>query len=148
VELDPNAISAGLRYSYFQVDVRSVERLAEHAPLYEGIAQSVTLEYAERDEYYGLAFSGYIRVPADTIYTFSLTSDDGSRLLIGDTTVIDNDGPHATSERSGMIALEAGYHPITVLFFQAGGGKALVLEMRAAQDEGTLDLSSRLFHEN
>ncbi len=148
VQIDSADLATGLRYSYFEADVRSVDGLAGRSPIHEGIAQSILLEYAERDEYYGLVFNGYIRVPNDAIYTFSLTSDDGSRLLIGDATVIDHDGPHAATERSGMIALQAGYHPITVLFFQASGGKALALEMRAADGEGSLDLSNRLFHED
>jgi hexosaminidase len=146
VQLDSGDLAAGLRYSYFEVDLRTVNGLTGRTPNHEGIAQAISLDYAERDEYYGLVFTGYIRVPNDAIYTFSLTSDDGSRLLIGDATVIDHDGPHATTERSGMVALEAGYHPITVLFFQAGGGKALTLEMRAAEDEESLDLSGRLFY--
>ncbi|MGD2152358.1 MAG: family 20 glycosylhydrolase [Gemmatimonadales bacterium] len=147
-ELDAGALSAGLRYSYFEADVRSVDELTGRAPRHEGIARSISLEYAERDEHYGLTFDGYINVPTDAVYDFTLTSDDGSRLLVGDTTVIDHDGPHATSERSGMIALQSGYHRISVLFFQAGGGKALALEMHAAVDDEALDLSSLLFHEN
>jgi hexosaminidase len=145
--LDPADLSDGLRYSYYEADVRSVEELAGRSPAHQGVARSISLAYAERDEYYGLIFSGYISVPADAIYTFSLTSDDGSRLVVGDATVIDNDGPHAASEKTGMIALRAGYHPITISFFQAGGAKALALELRTAEDEA-LDLSGRLFHEN
>ncbi len=149
VQLDSGNLSAGLRYSYFEADVRSVEGLAGHAPVHEGIARSISLEYAERDEYYGLMFSGYIRVPTDAIYTFTLTSeDDGSRLLIGDATVIDHDGPHAASERSGMIALQAGYHPLSVQYFQAGGGRTLSLAVGTAEDDEALGLSGRLFHKN
>jgi hexosaminidase len=147
VQLDSGDLAAGLRYSYFEVDLRTVNGLAGRTPNQEGIAQAISLDYAERDEYYGLVFTGYISVPNDAIYTFSLTSDDGSRLLIGDATVIDHDGPHAATERSGMIALQAGYHPITVLFFQAGGGKELAVTLSTADDE-SLDFSNRLFHEN
>ncbi len=147
VQLDSGDLAAGLRYSYFEVDLRTVNGLAGRTPNHEGIAQAISLDYAERDEYYGLVFTGYISVPNDAIYTFSLTSDDGSRLLIGDATVIDHDGPHAATERSGMIALQAGYHPITVLFFQAGGGKELAVTLSTADDE-SLDFSNRLFHEN
>jgi hexosaminidase len=46
--------------------------------------------------------------------------------------VVDNDGLHGTQERTGMIALRAGRHPITVRFFQAGGGADLWLKVRRA----------------
>jgi len=74
---------------------------------------------------FALKFAGYVRVPADGVYNFYVASDDGSRLWIGDELVVDNDGLHGTVERGGFIALKAGLHPITVGYFDAGGGKAL-----------------------
>jgi len=71
-------------------------------------------------------------VPADGVYTFTLSSDDGSRLRIGDVLVIDHDGPHGASEKTGQIALRAGWHPIEVAYFQGGGGRSLELRMAAA----------------
>jgi hexosaminidase len=68
-------------------------------------------------------------VPRAGIYTFILSSDDGSRLTIGDQVVVDHDGPHAMSERRGQVALHRGWHPLEVLYFQAGGGKGLLLEV-------------------
>ena len=64
------------------------------------------------------------------MYEFALASDDGSTLDIGAQLVVDNDGLHGTQERTGMIALCAGSHPITVRFFQAGGGADLWLKVR------------------
>ena len=77
-----------------------------------------------------------MRVPADGVWTFRLTSDDGSRLWIGDQLLVDGDGPHAAAERSGPAALRAGWHPIRVDYFQAGGGKALSLRVQSA--DGTM----------
>jgi hexosaminidase len=76
---------------------------------------------------FGLRFTGYLRVPADGVYTFHLVSDDGSRLWIGDQTVIDFDGPHTVGEARGQAALKRGLHRITVQYFQGGGGMALQL---------------------
>jgi hypothetical protein len=52
-------------------------------------------------------------------------SDDGSRLYIGDTLVVDNDGLHGMAEKSGVIALAAGRHPLTVTFFERTGSDGL-----------------------
>jgi hexosaminidase len=64
------------------------------------------------------------------LYEFSLSSDDGSTLEIGGSLVVDNDGFHGTEERTGMIALRAGAHPMIVRFFQGGGGAELILKVR------------------
>ena len=92
----------------------------------------------ESAERFALEFSGYVRVPESTVYTFYLTSDDGSELVIDGQLVVDNDGYHGLQEKAGMVALEAGFHPITVRYFQAGGGRALSLE---AEIEGRVDRS-------
>ena len=41
--------------------------------------------------------------------------------------VVNNDGLHGMVERSGTIALEAGWHAIRVEFFERGGGAGLIV---------------------
>jgi hypothetical protein len=54
--------------------------------------------------------------------TLALTSDDGSRLFISDTLVIDNWGEHGDQTRWATIPLTAGQaYPIRVEYFQASG---------------------------
>ncbi len=77
----------------------------------------------------GAVFDGYFRAPAAAIYTFYTNSDDGSRLLIGDTLVVDNDGTHGMQERSGTIALKAGKHALRVEFFEGGGSAGLIVSV-------------------
>jgi len=64
-------------------------------------------------------------VPRTGVYHFFLTSDDGSRMWVGEAPLIDNDGPHGAKEVSAAVALEAGWHAITVGMFQATGGLEL-----------------------
>ncbi len=80
------------------------------------------------DTNYALVFTGFVRVPRPGIWRFRLSSDDGSRLWIGDQLVVDNDGLHGDRERTGQVALRAGLHPLRVAFFQLGGGRTLRLE--------------------
>jgi len=80
-----------------------------------------------RVEYVGHRFSGFIEVPADEVYRFLLTSDDGSRLSIDGRLVIDNDGLHGSQTGSGEIALAAGRHELTVEWFNKTGGADLGL---------------------
>jgi hypothetical protein len=38
---------------------------------------------------------------------------------------VDNDGLHSSREESGVVALAAGLHPITVTMFEQSGGFGL-----------------------
>ena len=78
-----------------------------------------------RPEYIGVAFSGFIEIPADGDYTFFTNSDDGTLLYIGDTLVVDNDGSHATQEQTGRISLKAGKQPFR-LYYGQGRSEAVV----------------------
>ena len=66
-------------------------------------------------------------VPAAGQYTFYTNSDDGSKLYIGSTLVVDNDGLHCLQERMGTIGLQAGTHALTVAFLQGGGDQNLTV---------------------
>ncbi len=72
-------------------------------------------------------FTGFLRVPQDGVYTLFVSSDDGSRLYLGDNLVVDNDGLHGQSEASGLAALSAGLHPIRIAYFNATGGEGLIV---------------------
>jgi len=64
------------------------------------------------------------------MYSFFLSSDDGSKLVIDNNPIIVNDGFHGVVEREGMVYLSKGFHPVEVTFFQGGGGSYLSLEMQ------------------
>jgi hexosaminidase len=121
----------GLAFDYVEGGFRSADEVRQATPVRSGVVSTVELAGNERAERFGLRFTGFVHVPADGIWTFSLSSDDGSRLRIGDALVVDHDGPHGTSEKSGQIALRTGWHPIEITFFQAGGGKSLGLTVTA-----------------
>lgn len=75
-------------------------------------------------------------VPEAGAYTFRLTSDDGSRLLIGARLLIDHDGRHgATAQESVPVRLDAGAHPLLVEHFDVGGSRALRLEWKGPNSD-------------
>lgn len=127
----------GLAYRYFEN-----ERVQEHiryapggwthlpdfptlTPLKTGIAPVIGIELRERDFYFAMDFEGYLRVPADGVYLFAAQSDDGFRLTLAGRVVIDHDGIHGPEEVRGTIALQAGFHPIRVEYFDAFGDEYL-----------------------
>jgi hypothetical protein len=74
----------------------------------------------------GALFTGWVTVPESGVWTFFTNSDEGSRLLIGNTVVVSNDGIHAMLEKSGSIALAAGTHAIRIEFFERTGSAGLI----------------------
>jgi hypothetical protein len=81
-------------------------------------------------DFFMYRYTGYIDVPTDGVYTFFTTSDDGSKLYIGETEVVNNDGLHGPEEKTGIIGLKAGKHSFTVTFFELGGGEALSVQYK------------------
>jgi alpha-mannosidase len=110
------------------------------------IAESVSIPEVARDEDYGLVFMGYVKVPADGVYAFSINSDDGSRLFIADTLLVDNDGLHGDSEETGMIGLRTGYYPFKAIMFQCKGGEALGVSVAGPSLPKQTIPASMLYH--
>jgi hexosaminidase len=123
-------VQPGLRYLYYEANVRTTRAIDTIPPTREAMVTGVARRGDERPERYAIRLTGYLRVPDDALYEFALASDDGSSMAIGDRTVVDNDGFHGDEERTGMIALRKGLHPITVRYFQGTGGASLSLRYR------------------
>ncbi len=70
----------------------------------------------------GLIENGYIYVPETGIYTFTLTSDDGSDLFIDGAKVVDMNKEQSPTTLVGQKALARGYHAIRVRYFDHNGG--------------------------
>ncbi|MBX7119245.1 MAG: family 20 glycosylhydrolase [Gemmatimonadaceae bacterium] len=132
-DVQSSALVLGLRMALIRAAVRSTVGIDTLPVARRAVVAGVTVPVEDEDERvkpFAAVFSGYLEVPEDAMYEFSLTSDDGSTLWIGDTKVVDNDGLHGAEERTGMIALRTGPHPITVRYIQGGGGAVLRLRVR------------------
>jgi VCBS repeat-containing protein len=74
---------------------------------------------------YVLWFESTISIPTNGYYTFSTTSDDGSKLFIDNTLVVSNDGGHGTQTYTGSIYLSNGFHDIDIFYQQQSLGHYL-----------------------
>ncbi|MBL8535175.1 MAG: FG-GAP repeat protein, partial [Betaproteobacteria bacterium] len=77
--------------------------------------------FSDLTDYFAARWTGQIRIETAGEYTFTLGSDDGSRLFIDGKLVINHDGLHGYSDRSGSVTLSAGFHDIRVEMFEYGG---------------------------
>lgn len=84
------------------------------------------------EEYVGRVYEGYLSVPADEVYAFDLTSDDGSRLWIDGKLAVDNDGLHGSTTVSGFLPLAKGWHKIRIEWFNKTGDAVLRVSYGAA----------------
>jgi hexosaminidase len=85
------------------------------------VAELPSVSVKPREEEFGLVFTGFIEVPETGVYRFFVDSDDGSVMKIHGAVVVDNDGPHSATEKSGAVALEAGLHPVEIQMFEDAG---------------------------
>ncbi len=118
-----------IRYAYYEGSWNELPDFTQLQPVEVGGAEQLDVSPAKRREQFGLRFESFLRIDRDGIYRFRLRSDDGSRLTIDGAVVVDNDGIHAPSEKTGETKLLAGLHPLSVDYFEQGGGEELSVEI-------------------
>lgn len=139
-EPDAAALRGGLQTLYFQAEMGHVrfiptgERAAAQGKpgrpvaTLDSIQQSGQMWEAPTARNYAVRFQGLIRLPAGET-KFQALSNDGVRILVDRTVVVDDPDVHANqlSPPKALAIDKAGWYPLTVLYFQKGGGAALQL---------------------
>jgi len=121
----PDVSSGGLEYFVYEGEWSKLPDFDSLKPITLGTTKSVDIGSKQGSDNYGFVFDGFIKIPADGVYTFYISSDDGSKLLIDNKVLIDNDGMHGIVEKNNEIPLAKGYHAIRILFFERSGGDTL-----------------------
>lgn len=121
-------IPTNLRYAYYEGSWQTLPDFSTLKPKTAGMSSGFDVGVRERNDQFGLVFSGFIQVPKSGNYRFFLGSDDGSRLLIDRTEVINVDGVHPHTVKEGRRDLQKGAHAIRVEYFEGGGEESLSLE--------------------
>lgn len=125
--LAPNSIS----YKYYQGSWSNLPNFSNLTPIKMGSTPNIDITVRNQNDNFGFLWEGYINVPTTATYTFEICSDDGSRLWVDQaygfatTPLINHDGTHGNTCKTGSIALTAGLHPIALGFFEAGSGEAM-----------------------
>merc|ERR1719491_872297 len=76
--------------------------------------------FKERDNF-AMRWTGYLKIKTGGMYNFYTYSDDGSKLWIDKSLVVNNDGLHGWRGRSGRKSMSAGYHSLKAEMFERGG---------------------------
>lgn len=73
-------------------------------------------------------FFGFINIPTAGTYSFGGNADDGLRIRVNNTFVVNSWIQSGGAFRSGNITLDAGVVPIEVLYYESGGGAMVNLQ--------------------
>jgi len=143
-------VKSGILFDYFENDTAQWNMLPDFSqltPKANNVAFKMDLAQRSQEDNFGFVYKGLFRAQKDGIYTFYTRSDDGSQLFINSKLIVDNDNVHGMVEKSGQIALQKGFHPIKVTFFQGRGGKGLKVSYKGPGKMKQEILSNVLFHE-
>ncbi len=125
----------GVNYSYYEGDWSSLPDFDDLTPKKTGEADYFGIGPRDRNDQFAFKFTGFVKATETGRYTFATTSDDGSAIYIGGKRVVNNDGLHGMDEKRGEIVLKKGMHPITVVFFEGGGGEGLDVKCSAKPEK-------------
>ena len=140
--------SPGLDYRCYEGNWHALPDFAKYRPVKTGAATNFDLAVRTRNEAVGLDFTGFITIPREGLYTFYLTSDDGSGLWVGespvDVRVLDRHAPPPLAEQVPATALERNRSPwltlqgsVNFVGFRGTGGE---LQMRLGNDDIRVDV--------
>jgi hypothetical protein len=73
-------------------------------------------------------FYGYIKIDNPGTYQFGGNADDGIRIKVNNTSVVNSWIESGGAFRSGSIQLAAGTYPIEVMYYENGGGAMINLQ--------------------
>jgi PA14 domain len=119
----------GLRCSVYALEKPArVPDFTKLKPVRESIATTLDPRTIEpKLTSFGLLLEGYLDLQTEDWCRLIIESDDGSRVRLNDTLILDNDGRHPPQEAGVVIRAAKGLHPLRIEFFEMSGGSTLKL---------------------
>lgn len=115
--IEPGAVANGLRYEYFEID----SSLESQIPVKTGTVGNFDVSLHERSHNIAFRFSGYLLIEQSATYSFTVTSGDFVRLVIGGSTVVNLNPDRDGESQTGTISLEEGYHALILDYSRITG---------------------------
>ncbi len=116
-----------LNYARFEGDWPWVPDFDALSPVASGTVAGLDPNGAQLGDHSGASFKGYLEVPADGEYTFSLQSDAGAQLWLHEAHLIDDDFNHDGGVITAKIRLQRGWHPLRLFYRHKTGAPKIVL---------------------
>ena len=128
VVLEPPTVQPGLKGKYFSgmnFDSLVLTRVDDVVNFDWGAGTPASQVPANG---FSVRWTGFIVINVPGSYTFWTDSDDGVRLKVEDSTIIENWTDHAATWNSGSITLSEDLYPIVLEFYENGGDAVMKLE--------------------
>ena len=108
-----NEQNRGERHSWL-----SLAELKDGRLIQSGIAQGFDTDLrGDRSNGYAFTFKGLLSVPADGLYVLRMQGSDGYRIAVDGREALVWDGPHGPAEKTAVLNLAKGGHPLAVDYF-------------------------------
>ncbi|MBK1832723.1 sulfatase-like hydrolase/transferase [Roseibacillus ishigakijimensis] len=124
----------GLSWRAFEGNWPWVPNVHGLTPSAQGEAEGLDLEVTARPTDLVLEFTGYLQVSREGTYQFELIADGGAGrgdagvlLWLHDANVVAADFENEGAPQRGSVRLQAGLHPLKVMYRQGAGEKKLTL---------------------
>jgi predicted esterase len=153
-QLTVTAAFSGLSYTYYALasSPSVLPNFSTLVPSSSGNMPVPTVANAPQTTNFAYLWSGYINIPVTGNYVFQTNSDDGSRVWLGalnqtafpynysggSTLIVNANQPQGpTNTNSATKTLQAGVYPISIGYFQAGGGYTMSLNWSTPSTGGS-----------
>ena len=148
------SVNSGLFYTYYNLSSQPsvMPNFPTLTPTFSGNMPNVSIANATSTTNFAYEWNGYINIPVTGNYVFQTVSDDGSQVWLGSlngqafpynfsggsTLIVNANQPQgATATNSTTLTLQAGTYPISIAYFQAGGGFSMALNWSTPQTNGS-----------
>ena len=148
-------LAAGVSYQFYEGAWSSLPDFSGLKVVATGVAETISADAHAHAGNFGFVFDGYVKVPVDGGYTFSLTSRDGGQIEINGKViatsppvwpqVCDSVG-NSVQLASGSVGLRAGLHHLRVTMTQKTGEDAFVLRWQGPEIPLSAIPREMLFH--
>jgi hypothetical protein len=129
--VDVNTYVTGLFYEHSTGAWPSLDSINWSHVEFAGRVSEFTLRPKTQEEFFNFKFDGFLFLEKDGNYEFRVGSNDGSRLMLTDQLLVNNDGIHNFKVVSSTPTNKVkGAHRITVYFFEYTGADSLLVEYR------------------
>jgi YVTN family beta-propeller protein len=122
--------AANFSYQVYDGDWNALPNFTALTPITTGQSATIGVSVTTQVDTFGLVFTRALNAPTAGAYEFFTNSDDGSRLYIDGSLVVDNDGLHGPRVIANTVNLTAGAHTLRVEFFEKTGGEVLEVGYR------------------
>lgn len=96
----------------------SLAELKDGRHIQSGVARGFDTDLrGDRADGYAFKFRGLLRVPADGLYVLHMQGSDGYRIVVDGRDALVWDGPHGPAEKTAVVNLARGDHPLAVDYF-------------------------------